>query len=71
MTKSSVQKTITLPSAIAERLEAEARRRKMSISAVVTELVSRQSEQLPYAGLIDDEEDLSLRVEKILARLER
>lgn len=65
-----VRKIITLPSETAARLEAEARRRKMSISAIVAELVSRQPEQLPYAGLVDDDEDLSLRVEEILARLE-
>jgi hypothetical protein len=34
----------------------------------VTELVQRHPEGLPYAGLIDDE-DLSVRVEEVLARL--
>jgi hypothetical protein len=37
----------------------------------VTELVSREPEGLPYEALIDDDEDLSLRVEAILGRLER
>ena len=68
---SSIRKTISLPPAIAKRLDDEARRRRTSVSAVVTELVERGSESLPYAGLIDDDEDLSLRVEEILARFSR
>jgi predicted DNA-binding ribbon-helix-helix protein len=66
---SSVRKTISLPSAIAERLDKEAKRRHTSVSALVTELVQQQPEQLPYAGLIEDDEDLSQKVEEILARL--
>ena len=66
---SSVRKTISLPPAVAKRLDDEARRRNTSISAIVTELVSRQPERLPYAALIEDDEDLSLRVETILSRL--
>ena len=68
---SSVRKTISLPPAVAKRLDDEARRRNTSISAIVTELVSRQPERLPYAALIEDDEDLSLRVETILSRLGR
>jgi hypothetical protein len=30
--------------------------------------VQQQPEQLPYAGLIEDDEDLSKKVEEILAR---
>ena len=65
---SSVRKTISLPPSVAERLDKEAKRRKTSVSALVTELVEKQSEQVPYAGLIDDDEDLSSRVVEILAR---
>lgn len=43
----------------------------MSFSAVVTELVERQATPLPYAGAIADDEDLSLKVEEVLARLGR
>jgi len=68
---SSVRKTISLPPAVAKRLDQEARRRRTSVSALVTELVQKQPDQLPYAGLIDDDEDLSKRVEEILARLHR
>jgi macrodomain Ter protein organizer (MatP/YcbG family) len=66
---SSIRKTISLPPAVAKRLDDEARRRKTSVSAIVTELVSRQPDRLPYAALIEDDEDLSMRIEDILARL--
>jgi hypothetical protein len=68
---SSVRKTISLPSAIAKRLDKEAKRRRTSVSALVTELVQQQPERLPYAGLIEDDADLSQRVEEILARFGR
>jgi Ribbon-helix-helix protein, copG family len=68
---SSVRKTVSLPSAIAKRLDKEAKRRRTSVSALVTELVQQQPERLPYAGLIEDDEDLSQRVEEILARFGR
>lgn len=68
---STVRKTISLPAAIAQRLDREARRRKTSVSALVTELVQQQPERLPYAGLIEDDEDLSDRVDQIIARLAR
>jgi hypothetical protein len=35
----------------------------------VAELADGVRDELPYAGLIDDDEDLSLRVEEVLARL--
>ena len=41
----------------------------MSFSAVVADLASRAPEELPYAGLVEDDEDLSLRVEEALQRL--
>lgn len=63
---SSVRKTISLPPALAERLDKEADRRQISVSAVIGELIDALPEQLPYAGLIDDDEDLSERVEEIL-----
>jgi hypothetical protein len=66
---SSVRKTVSLPAAIAKRWDKEAKRRRTSVSAIVTELVQQQPEQLPYAGLIEDDEDLSQKVEEILARL--
>ena len=68
---SSVRKTISLPAATAERLDKEAKRRKTSVSALVTELVQQRPDQLPYAGLIEDDPDLSGKVEEILARLGR
>jgi hypothetical protein len=36
---------------------------------LVTELVSQRPEPLPYAGVVEDDEDLSQRVEEVLARL--
>jgi predicted CopG family antitoxin len=68
---SSVRKTISFPPAVAERLDKEAKRRRTSVSALVTELVQQRPGQLPYAALIEDDEDLSERVEDILARLGR
>ena len=68
---SSIRRTISLPPSVAERLDKEARRRKKSFSALITELVQQQPQPLPYAGLIDDDEDLSERVEEVLARLDR
>ena len=65
----AVRKTISLPPAVAKQLDQEARRRKTSVSALVSELVSRQPQVLPYVGLIDDDKDLSLHVEGILSRL--
>ena len=63
-----MRRTISLPPAVAERLDKEAKRRRTSFSALVAELVQRQPERLPYAGLIEDDEDLSERVDEILAR---
>lgn len=68
---SSIRKTVSLPAAIASRLDREAKRRKLSVSALVTELVQQQPQPLPYAGLIEDDDDLSLKVEEILSRLDR
>lgn len=67
----AIRKTISFPPSVAKRLEREAKRRKKSLSALVTELVDRQPENLPYAGLIDDDEELSHKVEEILARVSR
>lgn len=65
----TIRKTISLPAQIAKRLDSEAKRRKTSVSAIVAELVQQQPVQLPYAGLIDDDEQMSQNVEQILARL--
>jgi hypothetical protein len=65
----SVRRTISLPPHVAARIERAARRRGTSFSAVVADLASRAPEELPYAGLIEDDEDLSLRVEEALKRL--
>lgn len=67
----SVRRTISLPPAVAARLDAEAKRRGTSFSAVVADLVGRQPEALPYAGLIEDDDDLSLKIEEILGRADR
>jgi hypothetical protein len=67
---SSVRRTISLPPHVAARIERAARRRGVSFSAMVADLASRAPEELPYAGLVDDDdEDLSQRVEEVLARL--
>ena len=66
---SSVRRTISLPPHVAARIERAARRRGVSFSAMVADLASRTPEELPYAGLIEDDDDLSQRVEEVLARL--
>ena len=71
MAMTSIRRTISLPPAVAERLDREAKRRGKSFSALITELVSREPDPLPYVGLIEDDESLSLQVESILTRLTR
>ncbi|MGB7414375.1 MAG: CopG family transcriptional regulator [Thermosynechococcaceae cyanobacterium] len=66
---SSVRKTISLPPVLAERLDKEAKRRQISASAVICELIDSLPESLPYAGLINDDPDLSDRIEEILGRV--
>lgn len=41
----------------------------MSFSALIQELATGEARPLPYAATVDDDEDLSLRIEEILARL--
>jgi hypothetical protein len=41
----------------------------MSFSAVVASLAGGRADTLPYAGLIEDDPDLSQKVEEVLARL--
>jgi hypothetical protein len=65
----TVRRTISLPPAVAERLDREAERRGMSFSAVVASLAGGRADTLPYAGLIEDDPDLSQKVEEVLARL--
>ena len=66
---SLVRRTISLPQDVAARLDREAQQRKMSFSALIAEIVSRHPEPLPYAAAIDDDEDLSQRVDEVLSRL--
>jgi hypothetical protein len=65
----TVRRTISLPPAVATRLDREAERRQTSFSSLITELVSQPPGPLPYAGVVEDDEDLSQRVEEVLARL--
>lgn len=41
----------------------------MSLSRLIVQLAEREPGPLPYAGLIEDDPDLSLNVEQVLARL--
>ena len=65
----TVRRTISLPPVVADRLDREAERRGTSFSALIAELAGGEPCSLPYAGLIDDDADLSQRVEEVLARL--
>lgn len=64
----SVRRTISLPPNLAARLDREAKQRKISFSGLIVELVREPPEPLPYAATIEDDPDLSLRVEEILRR---
>ncbi len=67
------RRTISFPIELAERLDREAEERSISFSALVVELIDRAKSPspIPYAGIIEDDPDLSQRVEEILARLAR
>ncbi len=65
----SVRRTISLPASLAARLDREAKRKRTSFSALIAELAERKPEALPYHGVIEDDPDLSLRVERVLSRL--
>ena len=65
----SVRRTISLPPSVADRLDIEAKRRGMTFSALIADLASSESAELPYAGIINDHDDLSLQVDEVLSRL--
>ena len=65
----SVRRTISLPPGLAKRLDEEATRRGVTFSALMAELAGAELQELPYAGIVDDDEDLSLRVDEVLSRL--
>ena len=66
---STVRRTISLPPAVADQLDNEAKRRGVSFSALIAELADAEPTTLSYSGLVEDDADLSLRVEEVLARL--
>ena len=41
----------------------------MTFSALIADRVAGETMELPYAGIISDDEDLSLRVQEVLSRL--
>ncbi len=65
----TVRRTVSLPPALAERLDKEAAERGVTFSALIAERASLAPTDLPYSRIIDDDEDLSLRVEEVLSRL--
>jgi len=65
----AVRRTISMPASLAKRLDREAKRRRTSFSALVAELVEHVPAELPYAGAIEDDPDLSLRVDEVLSRI--
>ena len=64
----TVRKTLSMPAALANRLEREAKLRDLPLSTFVCELLEGTDVDLPYAGLIDDDPDLSLKIDEIIAR---
>lgn len=65
----AVRRTISMPASLSTRLDREAKRRGKSFSALIAELAERTPAALPYAGIVGDDPDLSLRVEEVLSRL--
>jgi quercetin dioxygenase-like cupin family protein len=64
----SVRRTISLPPQVASRIERAAKQRGVSFSAMVADLASRAPEDLPYAGLVEDDEDMPLRFDEAVGR---
>ena len=64
----TVRKTVTLPRPLVDDLAREAGERRLSFSAVLAERASRGQNTISFAGIIDDDPDLSLKVEEILRR---
>lgn len=64
----AVQRTISMPASLAMRLTREAKRRRKSFSAAVTDLIEGKAGPLPYAGIIEDDPELSRRVDEVLLR---
>lgn len=64
----SVRRTISLPPSVADRLDREAKRRGLTFSALIADLAADKPAALPYAGIISDDENLSLRVDEVLSR---
>ncbi len=65
----SVRRTISLPPGLADQLDEEAERRGLTFSALIVELAGAELVELPYAGIVEDDDDLSLRVDEVLSRL--
>ena len=65
----SVRRTISLAPSVADRLDTEAKRRGLTFSALIADLAGSGCAELSYAGIINDDEDLSLRVEEVLSRV--
>jgi hypothetical protein len=65
----AVRRTVSMPASLAKRLDREAERRGTSFSALVAELIEHVPGELPYAGAIEDDRDLSLRVDEVLSRI--
>ena len=65
----AIRRTISMPASLAKRLDREAKRRRTSFSALIAELVEHVPQELPYAGVIEDDPDLSLRIDEVLSRL--
>ena len=63
-----VRRTVSLPPSIVEEVEAEAKERGVSFSAVVAERLARGGRKLPVTGIISAEPDLSLKIEEFFKR---
>jgi hypothetical protein len=63
-------RVLALPAKLVEELTRLSEARGLSLPDFLRQLVDRATRGLPYAGLIQDDEDLSLKVEEVLARLQ-
>ena len=64
----TVRRTVSLPPSIVEEIEAEAKDRGMSFSAVVAERLGRRGRRLSITGIMSAEPDLPLQIEEFFRR---
>lgn len=65
-----VRRNVSLPAHLAESLEAEAKERGLTFSALLAEKAAQPRRRFDWVGSVSDDPDLSLKLEEILRRLD-